>query len=133
MSEKMTLEEIKALAAEATPGPWGIMGRTVGVNPENPMAWSGIAMVTGYGDQSDANLHLIAQLPRLLEIAREQAGEMERLRNMTKVLIAGSRVEYSDDGKNWVPGYACIFANENGYTWGNRFYKYARAKVGTKK
>lgn len=79
---RRTLEEIEALAAEATPGPWGIMGRTVGINPENPMTWSGLAMVTGYGPQSDANLHLIAALPDLLAIAQGQGEEMERLRRL---------------------------------------------------
>ena len=53
-----------------TPGPWGIMGRSVGVNPNNSMTWSGFATVSGYGAESDANLSLIAAAPEMLEALR---------------------------------------------------------------
>lgn len=55
------------MSVKHTPGPWGFMGRNVGAHPEDALKWSGVASVSGYGPESDANLALIAAAPELLE------------------------------------------------------------------
>lgn len=87
MSDKMTLEEIEALAKDATPGPW----KTVIPSPEE--SWIDVITEDGdpvVGDQGIYNgpeleptAALIAAAPRLLEIAQEQAAEIARLKRYT--------------------------------------------------
>ena len=81
-----TLEEIEALAAEATPGPWTTKGKSVkalGAPSERtaPNGWQGgicNCMGSGHGPRSridalaETNAALIAELPNLLAIAQEQ-------------------------------------------------------------
>jgi len=89
MSER-TLEEIEALAADATPGPWTTKGKSVkalGAPSERtaPNGWQGgicNCMGSGHGPRSridalaETNAALIAELPNLLAIAQEQRGAM---------------------------------------------------------
>lgn len=84
MTDKATLEEIEALSAGATPGPW----KTVIPNPEE--GWIDVVSESGdhvVGDQGIYNgseleptAALIAAAPRLLEIAQEMRAEIKRLR-----------------------------------------------------
>jgi hypothetical protein len=82
----MTADEIRAMLAAATPGPW-----TEGPNrtitapdidcPNDP--WS-VAKATGLCgwpiDQTDANASMIAAAPTIAALAITQAEEIERLR-----------------------------------------------------
>ena len=87
MTDKATLEEIEALAKDATPGPW----KTVIPSPEE--SWIDVITEDGdpvVGDQGIYNgseleptAALIAAAPRLLEIAQEQAAEIARLKQYT--------------------------------------------------
>jgi len=89
-----TLEEIEALAAEATPGPWTTKGKSVkalGAPSERtaPNGWQGgicNCMGSGHGPRSridalaETNAALIAELPNLLAIAQGQRVEIARLK-----------------------------------------------------
>lgn len=83
---RRTLEEIEALAAEATPGPWTTKGKSVKAvgapsTGTAPNGWQGgicNCMGSGHGPRSridelaESNAALIAALPDLLAIAQGQ-------------------------------------------------------------
>ena len=101
MTDKATLEEIEALAAKATPGPWHV--REDGQSYIMPIIdapsvgkgyYASIATATQrdphphYGggvsiETATANGYLMAHAPRLLEICREQGA---RIRDLEGIL-----------------------------------------------
>jgi len=104
-----TLEEIEALAADATPGPWTTKGKSVkalGAPSERtaPNGWQGgicNCMGSGHGPRSridalaETNAALIAELPNLLAIAQGQRAEIAKLK---RAIIAANRGVIAGEG-----------------------------------
>lgn len=100
-----TLEEIEALAAEATPGPWEILksGHVGATNTVQEITFGGkyggawIQSAEQCGDEGTtgkeiiANAALIAALPDLLAIAQGQREEIARLRRFEEIVIESEK------------------------------------------
>lgn len=83
MSAKTTLEEIEALASGVSLDGWEVCepnGRGNGVLVRGAEAWFGRA---AWSDETKATARFVANAPRLLEIAQEQAAEIARLKRYT--------------------------------------------------
>ena len=113
-----TLEEIEALAADATPGPWTTKGKSVkalGAPSERtaPNGWQGgicNCMGSGHGPRSridalaETNAALIAELPNLLAIAQEQRAVLQEAKAAMRDMLCGWKMIRDSGGEDKIYG-----------------------------
>lgn len=113
-----TLEEIEALAKDATPGPWTTKGKSVKAvgapsTGTAPNGWQGgicNCMGSGHGPRSridelaESNAALIAALPDLLAIAQRQREEMAALKEAAISVLEG----WAHDVIGPIPSGSCM-------------------------